>query len=303
MPPNLSGLLNISRRLTVIRRIGVLSGGLAFAASFVVQAQSAASRAPAPIHEPASQPAQAVVLSAKNSPPRFISLQFNCNETVKPDVVVVSGAITAKSVRPKDATDQISKQLVAMRAYVQTKGGALVELERLRAARNPDAERRDGDKLPFLQLQKIDVEFPISADIDDALEQLFKLGLDRYGKDLRVEGYDSSREFKNLTSYRIRDLDGKVQRMVQQCVDAETRRACGAQKAKVCAGAVQMHQVYVRAINVATTGYGGRVDRQLRTSFGAAGEVVEGERLELISAAPVRLAVSGSQTLPQATVE
>ena len=63
--------------------------------------------------------------------------QAECATTIKPELLVVSGGLSAESVRPKDGSDAIDKQLAAIRAFVASKGGKLLERERLRAARNP----------------------------------------------------------------------------------------------------------------------------------------------------------------------
>lgn len=237
---------------------------------------------------------------------RPVTHALNCAETLKPDVIVVSGGVSAKSVRPKDSTEQIDRQLAAIRAYAQSKDGKLLELERLRAARNPDNDRRDGDKSPFMQMQKIEVELPLSVDIDDAIERLLKLGLDRYGKDLRLDGNEQGRDFRTLTSYRIRDLDNKVHRMADACVDAEIKRVCGAQKARACANAVNWTQISAHSSNVVTT-YGGRSEKSFKLQSPAnrssADAMVEGERFDVMSAAPVRISITGYQTLPAQSLD
>jgi hypothetical protein len=236
--------------------------------------------------------------------PRPLQLQFNCTDTIKPTTVVISGAITAKSVRPKDGSDQIDKQVAALQSFAQSKGGRVVQLERLRAARNPDAQRsekREADTLPFLQMQKVEIELPIAVDIDDALERVLKLGVDRYGKDARVEGYDQSREFRNLTSYRIGDLGAKLARMAEQCVDTEIKRVCSAQMAKTCANAIDWRSINARALDVATA-YGTRSDKALRIARGAGAQAAsdaagEDERLELLSTSAVRIRIQGYATV------
>jgi hypothetical protein len=228
--------------------------------------------------------------------------QLSCGENWKPDLVVVSGAISARSVRPKDAAEQIDKQLAAIRAFVQGKGGKLNELERLRAARNPEperSERRDNDKMPFLQVQKIEVEFPVTVDIDDALERLFKLGLDQYGKDIRVDGYDRSREFRSLTTYRIKGLPERLTQLAETCVRAESQKLCGDAPAKQCMANLQWTNVHVRT-SVIEMPLGGRGAQTLALPGRSESYHGDSERFETLSANAIRFTLSGYVMLPAA---
>jgi hypothetical protein len=270
----------------------------AIATSMIVSAMAAS--ATSPVQSPVPPPRHA---DARNSGAvqRSLPMQFNCTDTIKPTTVVISGAVTARSVRPKDGSDQIDKQIAALQSFAQSKGGRVIQLERLRAARHPETERSEkrseADKLPFLQLQKVEVELPIAIDIDDALERVLKLGVDRYGKDVRVDGYDQSREFRNLTSYRVSDLGVKLARIAEQCVDAEIKRVCSVAMAKTCANAVNWTTLNARALDVANS-YGSRTDKTLRIQRGSAAQttsdaLAEDERLELLSAATVRIRIQG----------
>ncbi len=234
--------------------------------------------------------------------PGITQAQLACAENWKPDLVVVSGAISARSVRPKDAAEQIDKQLAAIRTFVQGKGGKLNELERLRAARNPDSERqerRDNDKMPFLQVQKIEAEFPVTVDIDDVLERLFKLGLDQYGKDIRVDGYDRGREFRSLTTYRIKGLPERLTQLAETCVRAESQKLCGDTSAKQCIANLQWTNVHVKTSAIEMPS-GGRSAQTLALPGRSEAYYGDSERFETLSANAVRFTLSGYVMMPAA---
>jgi hypothetical protein len=240
--------------------------------------------------------------AAKLRPTGISQAQLSCAENWKPDLVVVSGAISARSVRPKDAAEQIDKQLASIRSFVQGKGGKLNELERLRAARNPDAERserRDNDKMPFLQVQKVEAEFAVAVDIDDALERLFKLGLDQYGKDIRVDGYDRSREFKSLTTYRYKGLPERLTQLAETCVRAESQKLCGDAPLKQCMANLQWTNVHVKT-SVVELPSGGRSAQTLALPGRAESYHGDSERFETLTTSSVRFTLSGYVILPAA---
>jgi len=227
--------------------------------------------------------------AADQPPPRRddrIVRAAECSDTIRPDRLVVSGGLSAESVRPKDGSDQIEKQLAAMRSYVQGKGGKLIERERLRAARNPQQERDGAAKMPFIQVQRIEAEFPLTVDIDDILERLLKMGMDRYGKDTSVEGH-GSRDFKVLTSYRFTALEETMRVLLTRCVREEAQKACGPARADACVQGANVFNAYAQTEPVANRD--GHKRAQMLRVPGVGGTSGEPESLEPLSAAPLRV--------------
>jgi hypothetical protein len=232
----------------------------------------------------------------------ILHAQPECVETLKPDRLVISGGASAESVRPKDGSDQLDKTLAAMRMYVQGKNGKLIERERLRAARNAEQERnRDNTpRLPFMQVQRFEAEFPVNADVDEALERLLKLGMDRYGKDAGLNAHQS-RDYKQLTSYRFTNLDESLRGALAACVREAARNTCGAGRAQACVDGAKVLSAYAQTETVATRdGY--RRTMNLRVP-GVGGSGGEGDALEPLSANPVRVRLVVSVTFPSAQVK
>ncbi len=240
-------------------------------------------------------------VAPETSPPRRadgrIARQAECSGTIKPDRLVVSGGVSAESVRPKDGSEQIGKQLVAIRSYVDGKGGKLIERERLRAARNPQQEREAAARMPFIQLQRIEAEFPLTIDVDEVLERLLKLGMDRYGKDAAIEGH-SSREFKVLTSYRFTNLEESMRALLSRCIRVEAQKLCGPSRVDACVEAANVFSGYAQTEPVAgRDGY--RRARTIRVP-GIGGASGEPEALEPLSAEPVGVRLNLMLAFPPA---
>jgi hypothetical protein len=160
-------------------------------------------------------------------------LAYFCTEAIAPDQLVIAGGVGAKSISPAQAGAQIDLRINAIRALVMAKQGRLVLQDRLRAARNPDQrERKPGDELlPFLQIQRFEAILPVRSDIDQVLESLFKAGMDRYGKNVRINEY-SDHSFATLTRYRFSALKPKLDALVARCRAAKLTSIC--QKPNTC---------------------------------------------------------------------
>lgn len=168
-----------------------------------------------------------------------------CNDQLLPNRLVIIGGISAESVRPKDGSDQLDKQMAAIRSYVESKGGSLLEKERLRAARNPEKSNDAQSKFPFMQVQRIEAEFPLATNVDDAIEKLLKLGMDRYGKDAGIDAY-SGREYKNLSFYRIAKQDEILSDLVSRCMRKEVQKICLEDSKDLCQGKVKIQSALIQ---------------------------------------------------------
>lgn len=223
--------------------------------------------------------------NAENSPRSLV-----CSETIKPNRLVISGGISASSVRPKQGSDQIEQQLALIRAYIKSKQGLLIEKERLRAARNPEGNSDGVAKLPFIQVQRIEIEFPTSVDVDEILERLLKIGMDRYGKDSVIEGY-ATREFKTLTSYRFSNVEEILLGIRGRCIRQAAQKLCGELQADSCVKQTVIYSASAQTESVAARdGYKRSFNLTLPADIEQ--RIVEMEPFELSSAQPFRVRVS-----------
>jgi hypothetical protein len=156
---------------------------------------------------------------------------FSCIEKLAPDQLVVSGGAGAQSVNPAEAGAQVDQRMLRIKNYVSSQRGSVVLLDRLRGARDPGSERGQNGAalLPFMQIQRFEAILPARSNVDVVLENLFKLGMDQYGKNVRIDDY-SSRNFSLLTRFRFSDLRAKLLTMMMRCRNEKAQAICALAK-------------------------------------------------------------------------
>jgi hypothetical protein len=166
-------------------------------------------------------------------------------------------------------------------------------LDRLRGARNPETQNRNegNTPLPFIQIQRLEAILPINSNVDAVLESLFKLGFDRYGKNVRIDDY-SDRAFSGLTTYRFSKLKTQLTNFTQRCLDQHIKAICAGTKG--CTGALSYGTVTSDYITESGS------QTQTFTLNGGHIEFANGNRfLESTSAAPITFEFSGQFLIQQ----
>lgn len=164
-----------------------------------------------------------------------LSKTLSCEFKLVAEHLVITGGLSAQSVLPVEASKALELRTRNIKAYLAAVKGQFVELDRLRAARNPKAT--DADKaLPFMQLQRFEVLLPVGSNIDAILEQLFKLGMDRYGENVGIEDYRAE-QFALLTQYRFVRVTDHLQELIHNCRTQALAKMCGSAKCGVPAHA------------------------------------------------------------------
>lgn len=154
-----------------------------------------------------------------------------CSGDVRPDRAVVVGGVTAESVKPSEAKEQIEKQLQEIQTFASQHDGTVHLMERVRAVRgNPrDACNPKAEELPFVVIQRLEVDFPLDVDIDSVLERLLQLGLDRYGRSVRPTYRGNTPTV--VVHYRFSRLGEKLKSIHQQCKARALQQWCEANTA------------------------------------------------------------------------
>lgn len=148
-----------------------------------------------------------------------------CNGEVRPDRVVVVGGISAQGLKPGVAKVQLDKQIEAVRQYVEGKRGRLVLLEVLRAAQSARTSSSENVATqPFILVQSLEAQFPLTEDIDAILERLLQLGFDRFGKQASVEASSYGRSV--MVYYRFSDLRSQLDRLQVACKQQLVEQWC-----------------------------------------------------------------------------
>jgi hypothetical protein len=149
-----------------------------------------------------------------------------CSAEFRPDLAVVVGGITAESLKPTEAREQIEGQLNEIQKYVSQQGGNVHVMERVRAVRGMPRDPRHGrtDQLPFVVMQRLEVEFPLGVDIDETLERLLQLGLDQYGRNVRLEYQVTPPQV--VVRYRFSNLAEALKTFHHQCKAKALQQWC-----------------------------------------------------------------------------
>lgn len=169
---------------------------------------------------------------APHQPPMIHRVVGDCTGEARPDRVVIAGAMTAEGLKPVEAQVQLDRQLAELKSYVDTEDGHLKLMERVRAA---GAMGRPGSNryqtLPFLAMQRLEIEFPASIAVDDAFERTVSLGLDRFGSNIRVDRVNRRRNV--AVRYRFSALRDELDRIHAQCRVEAVARWCATQGANL----------------------------------------------------------------------
>jgi len=211
-----------------------------------------------------------------------------CSIEVRPDAAVIVGGVAAGGLLPIEAVDKLEKQLALVRGYLDSNRGQLQLLERVRTLRNSPARPQDAEP-PFQVVQRLRAELPVNAPIDQILQRLIELGLDRVGDDVLNTG-GSRRE--PVVRFVIRDLDAKLNDLQQSCAAAAWKAWCLAtpDATGICAGDRPPAALQVQNFNVQSE------DKVLRPDggvnywrFNVSRGQRSGERPELLGNVPLRL--------------
>ena len=211
-----------------------------------------------------------------------------CSIEVRPDAAVIVGGVAAGGLLPIEAVDKLEKQLALVRGYLDSNRGQLQLLERVRTLRNSPARPQDAEP-PFQVVQRLRAELPVNAPIDQILQRLIELGLDRFGDDVLNTG-GSRRE--PVVRFVIRDLDAKLNDLQQSCAAAAWKAWCLAtpDAGGICAGDRPPAALQVQNFNVQSE------DKVLRPDggvnywrFNVSRGQRSGERPELLGNVPLRL--------------
>jgi hypothetical protein len=151
-----------------------------------------------------------------------------CGGEVRPDRALIVGGVSAESLRPSEAREQIDRQVEEIRKLVTQQAGTLTLGERVRAVRAVPKGRRESpaEPQPFLMVQRLEVALPTTVDVDEVLDGLLRLGLDRFGRNLRIEAADASPRV--VVRYRFSALRDALEKIHQECKARAVRQWCEA---------------------------------------------------------------------------
>jgi len=174
--------------------------------------------APAPSGAADYPPADVAHLVARLNNQR---LSASCTGSVAPAAAVLTAGMSAEGLKPGAVQAQLEKQLAALEELVGTHRGTLRRLELLRGVRGLDETNQ---KAPYVVLQRLEIELPLSAPLDDVLERLLLLGIDRFGSDMGLDW--SGRAPRLVAVYRFDRLEEQLRAVHAGCRSQAFRSWC-----------------------------------------------------------------------------
>lgn len=238
-----------------------------------------------------------------------ISITGQCTVTVKPDVASITVGLDGEGDTPDEARRAMDDLRGKIRALVSGHRGQVKEQEMIRMMRS-------GDPLPvsavppgipvmpsapatgktFVFSQRLDLEFPLSADVDAILLGLNKAGVKRIGRLAMMAGY-YGRQLppQPVVFYGFREPEKMAERAHQQCRVQAVEKWCQTQapadRQGECVGELKRvlerlttQNMSLRSV-AATTGYPGAGMFYLNYPFQAA--MIQ--QLTLLGREPVEL--------------
>lgn len=169
-------------------------------------------------------------------PSRAVTITGDCEAELLPATAVVSGGVAVSALKPSSAVDQLDKQMALIRDYVRKSQGKLKELERVRMVHTEGSVNGQPRDPSFQLMQRIRAEFPADTPMDNVLEQLMELGLDRFGDNMSPP---ESRQSIVVVRYEIAKFDEQLKQVRERCTIEAWKHWClsaGAQSLSCKAG-------------------------------------------------------------------
>lgn len=165
-------------------------------------------------------------------------IQGQCSVTLQPDRAVISIIITGDGDKPAKAKQQLADSDRKAREIAASHNGRVQSFEMVRYMRGgavampalPADRSLPGSPAattPFLFMQRLDLEFPLNADVDGVLDKLVDAGINRFGK--LVNPYQAySGQPTAAVRYVISEPQKKLDRIQAQCRDTALKQWCDA---------------------------------------------------------------------------
>jgi hypothetical protein len=162
-------------------------------------------------------------------PSRVVSITGDCEAELRSATAVVSGGVAVSALKPSSAVGQLDKQMALIHDYVQQNQGKLTELERVRMVHTEGSINGQPRDPSFQLAQRIRAEFPAGAPMENILEHLMELGLDRFGDNMSPA---ESRQSIVVVHYEIANFDEQLKQIRDRCTVEAWKHWCASAAAK-----------------------------------------------------------------------
>lgn len=158
----------------------------------------------------------------RNAPERQM-FSGACTAAISPDQVVVVTGFSAKGLKATEVGMRLDQTGKLISKKAEQLGGKAVLKDRLRGAHTMTLRSDNAEQAPYTAVQLVDIEFPVTAEIDRAVDALIPLGLDRFGRDIQLEPSSSSQAF---VFYRVQDPVKSIEKVFETCKQMALKQAC-----------------------------------------------------------------------------
>jgi len=146
-----------------------------------------------------------------------------CTGVISPDQVVLVTGFSSKGLKATEVGIRLDQTGMLISKKAEQLGGKAVLKDRLRGAHTMTLRSDNAEQAPYTAVQLVDIEFPVTTEIERAVDALIPLGLDRFGRDIQLEPSSSSQAF---VFYRVKDPEKGIENVFDACKRAVLAQAC-----------------------------------------------------------------------------
>lgn len=146
-----------------------------------------------------------------------------CTAAISPDQIVVAAGFSAKGLKATEVGMRLDQTAKLISRKAEQLGGKAVLKDRLRGAQTMTLRSDNAEQAPYIAVQLVDIEFPVTTEIERAVDALIPLGLDRFGRDIQIEPSSSSQAF---VFYRMQDPIKAAEKIFDTCKRVVLAQGC-----------------------------------------------------------------------------
>lgn len=146
-----------------------------------------------------------------------------CTAAISPDQIVVAAGFSAKGLKATEVGMRLDQTAKLISRKAEQLGGKAVLKDRLRGAQTMTLRSDNAEQAPYIAVQLVDIEFPVTTEIERAVDALIPLGLDRFGRDIQIEPSSSSQAF---VFYRVQDPIKAAEKIFDTCKRVVLAQGC-----------------------------------------------------------------------------
>jgi len=176
-------------------------------------------------------PAQTINNQITPAAPERQMFSGSCTAAISPDQIVVATGYSAKGLKATEVGMRLDQTAKLISRKAEQLGGKAVLKDRLRGAQTMTLRSDNAEQSPYIAVQLVDIEFPVTTEIERAVDALIPLGLDRFGRDIQIEPSSSAQAF---VFYRVQDPVNAAEKIFDTCKRVVLAQGCLVTKQPMC---------------------------------------------------------------------